>query len=78
MTIFTLGFVQCRPFQYTWDKSIAGGSCLSIHRVLYTSSISTLLINAAVVGLPLPVLWGLQMKKAHKVALIVMFSLGSL
>lgn len=76
--IFTVGFLQCRPFTYIWDKTIPGGKCLPIHPVFYCTAIPTLLLNAVVVCLPLPVLYGLQMKRAHKIGLIAIFSLGSL
>ncbi|KAL8957986.1 MAG: hypothetical protein Q9193_004867, partial [Seirophora villosa] len=76
--IFAVGFAQCRPFRYIWDKSVPGGHCVAVERVFYGTAVSSLLLNTVVVALPMPVLWGLQMKRRHKVALILVFSLGGL
>ncbi|KAL8825460.1 MAG: hypothetical protein Q9170_007783 [Blastenia crenularia] len=78
LSLCLVGFFQCRPFRYTWDKSIPGGSCLPIQPVLYGGAIPTLVLNTVVLCLPLPTVWHLQMKKGHKITLMTVFSLGSL
>ncbi|KAL8896769.1 MAG: hypothetical protein Q9207_007546 [Kuettlingeria erythrocarpa] len=73
-----MGFLQCRPFAYSWNKSIAGGKCLPMYPLFYGTAIPTLLLNAIVVCLPIPTVWRLQMKRGHKIAVIAVFSLGAL
>ncbi|KAI4175543.1 MAG: hypothetical protein LQ346_008056 [Caloplaca aetnensis] len=75
---FVMGFLQCRPFAYSWNKSIAGGKCLPMYPLFYGTAIPTLLLNAVVVCLPMPTVWCLQMKRAHKIAVLAVFSLGAL
>ena len=77
-SIFTIGFLQCRPLNYTWDKSIPGGVCMDIELVLYGTGIPVLLLNAVVAGMPMPVVWRLQMKWVQKVALLGTFGFGGL
>lgn len=76
--IFTLGLCQCRPFRYIWDKAISGGVCLATTSVFYGSAITTLLLNTAILCVPLPIIWGLQMKKSYRLALTAVFSTGGL
>ncbi|KAL9597902.1 MAG: hypothetical protein Q9219_004855 [cf. Caloplaca sp. 3 TL-2023] len=71
------GFLQCRPLEYVWDKTTPGGSCMNVMVVFYNNAAFTLAINTVVILLPLPVLWGLQMKKTHKVGVIAIFLLGN-
>ncbi len=51
---------------------------MDIELVLYGTGIPVLLLNAVVVGMPMPVVWGLQMKWVQKVALLGTFSAGGL
>ncbi|KAL8764111.1 MAG: hypothetical protein Q9184_000253 [Pyrenodesmia sp. 2 TL-2023] len=78
MSICIVGCLMCRPFAYFWNKSIVGGKCLSRHPVFYIPAVSTLLLNIVVVCLPMPAIWFLHMKRAHRIALIAVFSLGAM
>lgn len=72
-------FLICRPFQYFWDKSIPGGKCISANQVAYfISSPPDILTSLAILVLPIPWLWGLQMQRRRKIAISGIFILGSL
>ncbi|KAI4275875.1 MAG: hypothetical protein LQ337_002880 [Flavoplaca oasis] len=71
-------FFACRPLAYWWDKSIPGGHCLDTDiTVFYVSSAPDIITNLAVLILPIPILWKLQMPTRRKVAVTIIFVLGS-
>lgn len=74
-TILT-AFLLCTPFAYNWDKHIIGGRCGNSSAYYLSTAIVNFLIDVAIVALPLPILWGLQMKTSRKIALTAIFSLG--
>ena len=52
---------QCHPVSYFWDKNLPGGHCVSQHEVTYTPAAFNIATDIAVLILPLPILWKLQM-----------------
>lgn len=76
LSTFLTAFLLCTPFAYNWDKLIIGGHCGNPSAYYLSTAIVNLLIDVAIVALPLPILWGLQMKTSRKIALTAMFSLG--
>ena len=52
---------QCRPVSYFWDKNIPGGHCVSQYGVNYAPVVFNIATDIAVLVLPLPILWKLQM-----------------
>ena len=71
-------FTICRPFAYNWDKFTITGHCGDIVAYYLSTAILNLLIDVAIVALPLPILWGLQMNLTRKISLTIIFSLGAL
>ena len=68
-------FLTCRPFAYTWDRSI-NGKCGSIYEEWLAMGILNLFLDVGVIVTPLPVLWRLQMTLFRKLALTMMFTIG--
>ncbi|KAL6713508.1 hypothetical protein ACLMJK_008973 [Lecanora helva] len=66
----------CRPIAFGWDRTIKGGTCGDQKSLDIYIGILNLLLDVAVVILPMPVLWGLQMALSRKVQLSGMFGLG--
>lgn len=68
------------PLAYFWDKSIPGGreNINGNNRSYYVTGWPDVLTNLALLFLPLPYLWRLQMDKSRKLALTAIFLLGSL
>ncbi|KAL8993133.1 MAG: hypothetical protein Q9169_006576 [Polycauliona sp. 2 TL-2023] len=73
-------FVQCQPYQYFWDKSIPGGYCRIDTNAAsyYISCPPDILTSVAILILPIPWLWGLQMQTRKKLAIGGIFLLASL
>jgi hypothetical protein len=69
-------FLLCRPFAYTWDKSIEGGVCGSSRKAYLSVAIVNLVIDLAIVFLPMPVLWTLKMTSKKKLAITFILGLG--
>ncbi|KAL9592091.1 MAG: hypothetical protein Q9179_007064 [Wetmoreana sp. 5 TL-2023] len=70
-------FFACRPLAYQWDKSIKG-RCLDPLVVSYfLAAPADIATNFALLALPIPWLWGLQMPLRRKIAITFIFVLGS-
>ena len=74
-TVFACCLI-CRPFAYNWNQSIHG-TCGDQKSLDLFIGVFNLLMDIATVSLPLPVLWGLQMPTGRKLALSVIFSMGT-
>lgn len=68
-------FLLCRPFEYTWNKSISG-VCGSTQHAYLSIAIVNLVIDLSIVALPMPVLWGLNMPFKKKLAISGILCLG--
>lgn len=66
----------CQPITYRWAPTMVDGSCGDQRLLDMYIAILNLLQDVAVVILPMPVLWGLQLAKSKKVALSCMFGIG--
>ena len=80
VTLFWVGFfisicVQCRPFRKNWDVTIPG-KCVNVSAETIGGAIINMVIDLALVILPTPVIWGLQMSMKKKVGVNALFSLG--
>lgn len=74
-TIVITSCLICRPLAYIWDASI-GGVCGNQKTFDLFTAIFNLLLDLSVVTLPMPILWGLQMRTRKKVMLSLLFSMG--
>ena len=70
-------FLICRPFMRNWNLKI-NGTCGNLHGFWLASSIIGLFFDVLVVFLPMPMLWGLQLNRSRKLALMFIFGLGTL
>ena len=73
-----VAFLICRPFAFNWDKVSIKGHCGNTFAYYLSTAIVNLLIDVAIVALPLPLLWSLQMRTSRKLALTAIFSLGAM
>ena len=77
-SLISSGF-ECQPFAYQWDREIPGGSCpnrLIHHR--WVVSFPNIIVDIAILILPVPMLWALQISRARKIALTAVFLIGGL
>ena len=71
-------FLICRPFAKNWDPLLPG-TCGSIKTALLADGIINIVIDLAMIILPMPMVWQLQqMSQQRKLALTVVFALGVL
>ncbi|KAI8948548.1 hypothetical protein F4801DRAFT_556531 [Xylaria longipes] len=76
LSVFLETFLLCTPAAYNWDKSIPGGVCHDQNLAYLLAGTTNLVIDAIVVALPMPKLFGLQMNMAKRISIAGMFSLG--
>ncbi|KAL6714605.1 hypothetical protein ACLMJK_008030 [Lecanora helva] len=75
--VFIIFFI-CIPFAYNWDKTIKGGHCINSNdTAYYGTSPPDIATNLAILILPIPYLWKLQMHWQKKLAITVVFAVGS-
>jgi hypothetical protein len=61
---------------YILDKTIPNGHCGDLASFGLYTAITTLISDAMVVVLPMPMLWRLQMETKRKIGLSVVFGMG--
>ena len=66
----------CHPFAFNWDPAIPGGFCGNKVHFYAFMGIYNLISDVAVVVLPMPMLWSLQMPNSKKIALSGIFGMG--
>jgi hypothetical protein len=75
VVILLESFLLCRPFRYTWDKTITG-VCGDSTKAYLSVAIVNLIIDLSIVALPMPVLWGLKMAPKKKAVVTAILCLG--
>lgn len=72
-------FLTCRPLKCSWDPTGPECKCLDSKKVgHYITTPPDIATNIAILVLPMPWLWGLQMQTKRKLAITFIFLLGSL
>lgn len=66
----------CRPLAAFWDKTIFNSSCGNQQLVFLVAGVWNLVLDVVTVILPMPMLWGLQMKTSKKLGLTALFGMG--
>jgi hypothetical protein len=68
-------FTNCQPLSQPWNP-VPHGYCKDVTIEQITSVSANMVIDAAIVVLPMPPLWGLQLATRKKIAISFLFSLG--
>lgn len=71
---------QCNPVYGAWTHwdGTFQGHCYSLNPLTWTAAILNLVLDVAVLILPLPEVWKLAMSMTKRVQLLLMFSIGLL
>ena len=78
-TSLTIGAIfQCKPIAAAYDPLISHKSCIKVRDYFVVTSILNVLIDVAILVLPLPLLWQLQLSTSRKLTLSVILTLGIL
>lgn len=70
-------FVICRPFRSSWDITVPG-VCGNRQGSFIAIGVFNVVTDFIILLLPIPTVWGLQMRKSAKVALTGVFCVGLL
>ncbi|KAL8704957.1 MAG: hypothetical protein Q9201_001903 [Fulgogasparrea decipioides] len=68
----------CTPITWSFDKSDPNGKCGDLQSFERYTAVMSLITDAIIVVLPMPMLWGLQMKMQKKVGISIVFGLGAI
>ncbi|KAF6218268.1 hypothetical protein HO133_006230 [Letharia lupina] len=69
---------QCSPIQYMWDPTIPGRCITDTYWFFVGSSIPHIITDLALIGLPMPRIWKLQMPRSQKIMVSAILGLGGL
>ena len=75
LSTFLKQFLLCRPFTKEWNPSLPG-ACGTASANIIAECVINMLLDIAILSLPMPLVWGLQMPQRKKVNLTVIFGLG--
>lgn len=68
----------CRPFAKNWNLLLPG-ICGSASAAILAEAVIKMLLDIAIISLPMPMIWGLQMtQRRGEITLTVLFGLGSM
>ena len=67
---------QCHPFSKLWENVGGRDNCIDFATLLITAGIINAVTDVWILGLPMPLLWRLQLPVSRKWMLIASFSLG--
>ena len=68
---------QCSPVAYAWNKTIKGGTCFDQVAYLRWQTLPNVLVDVAMLVLPLPMIWRLNTSHGQKIGLTLTFLTGS-
>lgn len=75
--LFFQAFLICRPFAKNWEPLLPG-TCGSSRASFLADGAINIIIDLAMVILPMPMVWQLQMSHQRKISLTIVFALGIL
>lgn len=67
--------MQCMPVEHQWDTSVPA-TCIDYFSVVIYSGTTTVLTDFIILGMPIPLIYTLQISKSKKRGLMVVFSWG--
>ena len=78
-TLFVVLF-QCKPIHYSWDlpRGFTQGQCIDLTGGYVGTGITNTVSDLALIILPMPIVWGLQISKRQKLIICGIFLLGGL
>ncbi|KAG4442030.1 hypothetical protein IFR05_002498 [Cadophora sp. M221] len=66
---------QCRPVAYFWDKDLRG-TCVDVNALAYANSGLSIVQDFLIIGLPIRVVWNMNLDRKKKWSVAFMFALG--
>ena len=78
VAVILVTIFQCKPVEAGWDKTIAGKQCFNLGHFVIGSNVPNIIADAAIIALPIPRIWELQLSLGRKVGLVAIFLLAAL
>ncbi|KAK0637483.1 hypothetical protein B0T17DRAFT_480937 [Bombardia bombarda] len=78
ITELIVAIAQCQPVAFQWDKTIPGGHCINQLAYYRYISLPNVLHDVCMLIVPMPIVWKLQIEMRKKVALSIVFLVGSI
>ncbi|KAF2230499.1 hypothetical protein EV356DRAFT_453738 [Viridothelium virens] len=72
-----IALFQCSPVHKFWDQDISG-KCISQEALFLGQSIPTVIFDLIILGLAVPLVWGIKLPRSSRAALIGIFMMGGL
>ncbi|KXS99882.1 hypothetical protein AC578_4478 [Pseudocercospora eumusae] len=79
VAFFIVTVFQCSPISLAWthwDNSHPG-TCDNINALSWASAALNIILDVLVVGLPMPMLWNMNLNRRKKILVMLMFGVGS-
>ncbi|KAE8354219.1 hypothetical protein BDV28DRAFT_147317 [Aspergillus coremiiformis] len=73
-----ISIILCQPISLSWPLIGFQGKCMNVTVAYNILAVFDVLVHLFILILPIPTLWGLQIPKATRLALIMIFSTGIL
>ncbi|RDW91625.1 hypothetical protein BP5796_02790 [Coleophoma crateriformis] len=77
IALWLVTIFQCTPVQGFWDLTIESNCTVNVTSFFFGNSIPNIFTDVALMVLPVPYIWRLQLVRAQKIALISIFTLGT-
>ncbi|KAL1877992.1 hypothetical protein Daus18300_002346 [Diaporthe australafricana] len=74
---FVLVF-QCSPIPTYWDKFVQAPYCMNAAKTLLGYEMTNLFLDVAILCIPLPIVWQLNLQMSKRMGLVGVFFLGGL
>jgi hypothetical protein len=68
----------CTPIQKLWDPTVVGGHCIDLRMYFIGVAVPNIFTDIALLAMPLPYIYGLNVKTLQKIAVMFVFILGGL
>lgn len=73
-----VALLVCQPVAYNWNTSVSGGHCGNKSVAYALVSAFDLFTDSLIIALPIGMIFRLQMKTLHKIALAAIFGFGAM
>jgi hypothetical protein len=68
----------CTPIKALWDPTVVGGHCIDIPKYFIGVAVPNIFTDIALLAMPLPYIYGLNVRTLQKIAVMFVFILGGL
>ena len=71
-----MNIFQCTPIRKAWDFDMPDGHCMDQIKLFLAQSVPTIIFDACILAIPIPLIWTIQIPPSTRWSLIGMFLLS--